>query len=374
MSEQPPSLRTLFKASLRAPFRAAGFDIVRRPRAQIPARVPQPIGAIPCPLVDIKNAANPIPQLLQAADFAKTVAYFARCESGSLLSPDAQALLFAFVRNLRPEHVVEIGTFRGGTSEAICRALHANGRGILHTIEPSGATDVMAILERWPDALRRHVRFHAMNSMEFFGGEHPGLRPSLIFIDGNHDYEYAAFDVRAASRLVNRGGFLFIDNISQFGPYMAARELLRDEPGWNECGERTDTFASERPFDAERTTIHNTDLMVLRAPRHFLVGARPMTTGQMTIAPRRIEAIELDLAAPAGEGRLSVQMIMRTVGRQQLEHIVAAQARPQQHGPARVDLTPPFTPVGDVSFMTVEIWLSWDGNAPLALTRPPRVL
>jgi len=301
MSEELPSLRALLKASLRAPFRAAGFDIVRRPRGQRPARILHPISDIPFPSVDVRNCANPIPQLVQAAEFAKSVDYFARSENGSLLSPDAQALLFAFVRNLRPEHVIEIGTFRGGTSEAICRALHANSHGMLDTIEPSGATNVMSILDRWPDALRRHVRFHAMNSMEFFSGEHQGLRPSLIFIDGNHDYEYATFDVRAAARAVMRGGFLFIDNISQFGPFMAARDLLRDELGWTECGQWTGKLAPDRPFDAERTTIHNTDLTVLRAPSHFLFGARPTTAGQIPVAPGRIEAIELDLAETAGE-------------------------------------------------------------------------
>jgi hypothetical protein len=213
-----------------------------------------------------------------------------------------------------------------------------------------------------------------MNSMEFFGGEHPGLHPSLIFIDGNHDYEYAAFDMRAAARAVTRGGFLFIDNISQLGPYIAARELLRDELGWAECGQRAERYAPDRPFDAERTTIHNTDLMVLRAPELFLFGVRPATTGQIPIAMRRIAAIELDLAEPAGEGTLSIQMIVRTVGQQQLEHIVAMKARPRQRGPVLVDLQPPFTPSDDISLMTAEIWLSWEGSTPLALTHLPRVV
>ena len=36
------------------------------------------------------------------------------------------------------------------TSEAICRALYANGAGLLHTVDPYGAEIVPPILRSWP--------------------------------------------------------------------------------------------------------------------------------------------------------------------------------------------------------------------------------
>lgn len=45
-------------------------------------------------------------------------------------------LVAAFIRALQPEVVVETGTAFGQTAEAIGRALHANGHGMLYTLEP----------------------------------------------------------------------------------------------------------------------------------------------------------------------------------------------------------------------------------------------
>lgn len=57
-------------------------------------------------------------------------------------APDIQAteievteLVGAMIRAIQPDHVVETGTYRGHTAEAIGRALAANGHGRLCTIE-----------------------------------------------------------------------------------------------------------------------------------------------------------------------------------------------------------------------------------------------
>src|ERR1700757_36641 len=98
------------------------------------ARV-RPIEAIPCAAVDANGPADPIPSIIPAPEFAATPRWFAQEPSGrSLLSPEAQALLFTLTRNLKPAHVFEIGTYLAGTSEAICRALAANAAGLLHKI------------------------------------------------------------------------------------------------------------------------------------------------------------------------------------------------------------------------------------------------
>lgn len=68
---------------------------------------------------------------------------WARCADPSLwTAPDADAcedevadLLAAVVRAVKPQVAVETGTYRGFTAERIGRALQANGRGHLWTVE-----------------------------------------------------------------------------------------------------------------------------------------------------------------------------------------------------------------------------------------------
>jgi hypothetical protein len=106
-----------------------------------PGIVVAPLSEIPFAPIDLGTVENPIPQIVRAPEFAETERYFREAPSAtrSLLNETSQALLYTVIRNQRPEHVVEIGTYKGGTSETLCRALQANGRGTLHTLSPFDA-------------------------------------------------------------------------------------------------------------------------------------------------------------------------------------------------------------------------------------------
>src|SRR2546423_1257708 len=152
------------------------------------------------PQVSALEAGNIISAIMQHADFAACAKFFDQLKdpSRSLLAPQAQALLFSLIRNTQPSVVVEIGTYRAATSEAICRALQANKAGTLYTIDPFGNATVPAIVEQWPESLRRHIQFQPIDSMHFFAeAMQKSLRADIVLVDGNHDYEFALFDIQA---------------------------------------------------------------------------------------------------------------------------------------------------------------------------------
>src|SRR5437879_9184182 len=90
-----------------------------------------PITDISCPALDLDRVANPVPAIMRSAEFVQTKRFFAESPSASrsLLTDVAQALLYSVIRSLRPEHVVEIGTYKAGTAEGLARAVLANGFG-----------------------------------------------------------------------------------------------------------------------------------------------------------------------------------------------------------------------------------------------------
>ena len=211
------------------PLHGLGQGNTSRPRKPQPPVVEVlPVTEIPCPVIDLGQLLNPLPDIMQAPEFPATVAFFANnpAASRSLVSPDTQALLFTLIRNLRAKYVVEIGSFRCGTAEAICRALHANGAGRLFTVDPFGAATVPQILSWWPPELQRHVSFIHANSADFYMEmEKQGHRPELVFVDGNHDYEFALFDIQCAavaSRNFDRKATVGIGDVRQ------AVEHIRD--------------------------------------------------------------------------------------------------------------------------------------------------
>src|SRR3984893_3958160 len=327
------------------------------------------------PIVDLA-VADPIADILGAPAFRECVQFFAANEAieQALVSPVTQALLFTLVRNIRPEHVIEIGTYKASTTEAICRALCANNRGIIHTVDPYGARRRFDNLRKWPAVLRRHICFYPTDSMDFYDlARHDDIRADVVFVDGNHDYEFALFDIESAARLIRPGGFIIIDNISQAGPYFAARDFLRNHPRWCECGHCIDNYRPEFPFDPHRTTIINTDACALRAPTNYFVGDRPTTRGQQIVTASKIDGISLAVAQPA-TGHLYLQCVVRVFGTPPTEATIENTVTMSgTHGATRVPLHWKFDPK-DVQFArTAELWLAWQGDRELELAAEPNL-
>ena len=325
------------------------------------------------PRLDL-GVGDPIAAIMADPRFRTFADFFNNADptEPALVSAYTQALLYALVRNLRPEHVVEIGTYRLSTSRAICRALHANGRGMLHTVDPNGSKAIVALIRRWPPELRERLCYYPMSSMEFFTiALFHGWTSELVFVDGNHDYEYALFDIHSAARIVRPGGFVAVDNISQGGPLYAARNFIENTPGWRECGHSLASSPQGKAFDIERSTIDNTDLCMIRAPSRYVVGPRLETSGMQWVDRGRIDGIELTIAQPAS-GTLHAQYVVRAVKPQSSE--TTTETSMELHdavGPTRVALPWIFTP-DDMGLMrSVELWLGWSGDKELELSERP---
>lgn len=368
-ADRPPAsgLRHLFSGLRR---RSRGMRLTPDPSLEV-----GPIVDIPCPSADLAGLANPIPALVQSPAFAECEQFFADCPSAtrSLLSAKAQALLYATIRNFRPDHVVEIGTYKGGTTEGLARAVLANGQGVVHTVSPFDAERVERIAAQWPAELRRQVRYHPVDSMAFFiTADQERIRPGVVLVDGNHDYEFASFDIQAAAQRLQRGGFIYIDNVSQAGPYYAALDFLGRHPDWIDCAEAPASVNSLRAFD-DRTTIPQTDFIVLRAPFHYSVGSRPKSFGEIGWTGEPVHGLKLSFAQPSEAGILHIQCVLRGFSDTEQAEMVGEGCLDIAAGVSDVEiaLTAPLRMTGLFHRYLVEPWVVWPGSRPLALTTPP---
>ena len=335
----------------------------------------KPVSDVAFPKVDLAASQDPVAQIMAAPEIEATKAYFYDNPAGprSLISSQSQALLYSLVRNLRPDHVYEIGTYKAGTTEAICRALYANGKGIAHAVDPFRGEYIAAVLKLWPPELFRHVRLHAKDSMAFFSDmEREHIHPTLVFVDGNHDYEFAAFDIACGARTIAPGGFIVIDNVAQAGPFFAARDFLAANPDWRELGTAATDYDRDKAFDYHRATIFETDFMVLRAPLVHGVGERPFNRGRIRWNSHKVAGLRLKLAPPPQPGRLTAQVVLRGFGAMPAE--TTGEASVQVEAGATelsITLTPPAQVDGQFAYLTVEPWLIWHGAQPLQLLAAP---
>jgi predicted O-methyltransferase YrrM len=317
---------------------------------------------------------------------ALVLPYFYQYPPRSLMDPDERALLYCLVRALKPENVVEIGTYFAGTTEVLARAVWENGAGCIYSVDPYGAGRVSQTMAAWPEPLRAITTCSFDNSMSFLTQLlQAGTPIDFVLVDGAHDFEFVRFDLEMCARLLRPGGIIVIDDAEQAGPFSAAKSFLADHPQWRELGDCVAAFRQSSPFDEQRSSVPGTSLLLLQAPPYFAVeGDRFRSWGQRDIATERILGFEVDLAAATGAGILHVQTILRTFGAGEtwieIKSVVTRHiAFADQPRTIRQDLPRPLIAVSEhgepIDFCTAEIELFWrpdQANDALKLRAPPR--
>jgi predicted O-methyltransferase YrrM len=305
--------------------------------------------------------------------------YFDNYPPRSLMSSQSRCILYALIRMMQPKAVAEIGTLFAGTAEVMARALWENGSGVVYTADPFGGDRCPAIIAEWPEELRRHVEYHDLNSMDFFAAmDRRRIVLDLVLVDGNHDFEFAMFDLHMAGRLLRPGGIIVMDNSEQSGPFKASRAFLEANPAWRELGASVSTYDPSKPFDRTRASLPATSFVILQAPDHLSITAGPHSQGQSRIDSQQVNGLLLDIVGSA-KGTLFYQVFLRgfadgnrwvdeqrTVGKIPIDGAGRVEHR---FGQPLIIHAPPAD-----SVFTVEVDLSWLGPAPLALADVPTAL
>jgi predicted O-methyltransferase YrrM len=340
-----------------------------------------PIVNIRYPALDLDASDDPLSVMFSSEEMGVATDFFGRSLGGtpSLISAVSHVCLYTLVRNLSPEHVIEIGTYMAGTAETICRALQSNGRGVLHTTDPFGAERVPAVVNQWPSELRQYIKFYSLDSMAFFAKimQQVDIRPDLVFVDGNHDYEFAAFDVSCAARILRPGGFIVIDNVSQGGPFFAAQDFLALHPEWRDCRVTSGVYDRTKAYDPDRANIPGTDFMVLRGPGSYIVGKRPTTWGELILSRMGFREVLVLLGDVDCTGLLYVQCVLRGFSsrREAIEKVsTTSKTLSEADCGVAMKIALPMDVGTDFDVARVEIWLNWTGSKPLPIREPPSVV
>ena len=313
---------------------------------------------------------------LEGPGYRALVEVFKSYPPGSLMSDQSRIILYTLIRMMRPSVVAEIGTMHAGTTQVMARALHENGAGIVHTTDPFGAERCPRAIAAWPPELQRHARFYPLNSMDFLLAlRDQRIVPDLVLVDGNHDFEFALFDLQMTARLVRPGGIVVMDNSEQSGPFKASRVFLEANPAWRELGTAVSSYDPSRPFDRERASMPMTSFIILQAPEHLSISEGPYSRGQVPTERRQVAGLAFDIIKPT-KGTLYHPVFLRgfvdgnpwlrelrTEGSMRVDGMGRTELRFDQ--PLVIDDPPP----GAV--FTVEVDLSWQGSPPLTLAAEP---
>jgi predicted O-methyltransferase YrrM len=243
--------------------------------------------------------------------YGRAFRYFSDYPARSFMSDHSRAVLYSLVRMMRPGLIAEIGTLHAGTTEVFARALHENGAGVVHTADPYGGERCPAIIAQWPLELQKHVQFHAKSSMDFFARMLLESKTfDIVLVDGNHDYEFALFDLQLAARTIRPNGVVVMDNAEQAGPFKAARQFLKENPAWREIGDSIARYDPLRPFERDRASLPETTFVLLQAPGYLSIGEGPHSWGQRWIDTPRLDGLAATVVG-AASGTLFYHVYLR---------------------------------------------------------------
>jgi hypothetical protein len=129
------------------------------------------------------------------------------------ISAENSRALYKFVVRRRPKLVVEIGMGYGVSTLSILWALQENGAGRLVSIDPYIGWANWAAGSHVPDRASGRLPPPSQHLHECSHSALPkllaeGLRPDLVYIDGNHNFDYVFVDVFFADKLLQPDGVI----------------------------------------------------------------------------------------------------------------------------------------------------------------------
>lgn len=141
--------------------------------------------------------------------------------SGSLWRVEGQAL-YAIVRTLKPQNVLELGTWHGASATHLLQGLVDNGQGGLTCIDSRAYGDI-TIGDMIPDGLRSRVTIHQTTFEQHLATLEPNSY-DFIFEDGMHETPQVTSIWKAAKRLLRLGGMI----VSHDAMHPIAGEAVRE--------------------------------------------------------------------------------------------------------------------------------------------------
>lgn len=128
-----------------------------------------------------------------------------------------------------PYPIVEIGSYRGTTTQALATATHRQVFAVDPYVGDGGHGHDMEKLRQRTGHLPNVTHLHMASGSAFETFPHAHI--SMVFIDAIHEYLHARFDFYAWSSLVAEGGFVALHDSDQFaGVNRLCRHILNTEP------------------------------------------------------------------------------------------------------------------------------------------------
>jgi predicted O-methyltransferase YrrM len=183
------------------------------------AAKPEPGGVSPAGSLPRVRSVADDPELADSVNAVLNVC-------AEMMEPE-RVLLYSLVFALKPSACLEIGTFRGGSSAIICRALDDNGDGSLVCVDPEPRIpeDVWTTIQHRATLVQGASPGALAEASDIVSG---GFDFALI--DGDHGYQGALDDIEGVLDFLEDGAHIVLHDCHYYEVKNAIKDALERHP------------------------------------------------------------------------------------------------------------------------------------------------
>jgi predicted O-methyltransferase YrrM len=315
-------------------------------------------------------------------EMAETEGKFLATETKSMLSPKSRAFMFHLIQKIKPELVLEIGTFFAGTSRVIADSLVLNGTGSLVTLDPDAGRMpiVTETIGQWPADQREVTNYVHILSDDFFIGLRamPEIYFDLMFVDGDHRHRAALGDLLACSDRAAANSVVVVDDYDQPNVFLAVQDFLKIRPDWQEISGNYCAATQDAPFKGMKSSFEGIPILVLLAPASAGISERASSYSLWDFSESSVTSVDLSVSPDQSSGTLFAHAIFDSVSANGVESVHRSLTVSVKAGSTHVTIPmdPPLTTdsAADAYHRTCEVSLVWRNDSAdeaLRLNSPP---
>jgi cephalosporin hydroxylase len=167
-------------------------------------------------------------------------------------SPFDYVIYQMIIEEVKPDLIIEIGSFKGGSAFYLADLLELHGKGEIHTID---------IEDRIDDRVKDHkrIKFFAKGWENYDLGLVKDFKSVLVIEDGSHEYQDTLQAMIKFSTAVSRGSYLIIEDgiIDELGlsgeynggPVKAIKKFLGENKHFEIAYNWADFFGKNATFN-----------------------------------------------------------------------------------------------------------------------------
>ena len=259
-------------------------------------------------MVNQNNTDKIIGKILSLIESDNNIDNFKSKFQNSLLQKNAKFFLYQLIKSMNFKSVLEIGTYKAGTTKLISEAITEEGLVITLEANKNKQDYIKEEILSWEEKYQKNTISITTTSNDFFNVSkfNEKIWFDLTFIDGDHTYVGALEDLLNSARFSAPGAIIVVDDAVQPPVFNAVKDFLYLNRDWTEVGrvfeDKNQNYIKPKP------SFNSIPFLILKGPDSQNIGQKNYSVFREF--KNTLNGLNIKLSKPASKGELHTRFLI----------------------------------------------------------------